>query len=687
VLASDPAKPRMFGRESELSTLLNSLDKHSPIAIVGMGGIGKSTLAKALFHSDEAIEKFGDRRYFVRCDVPNNMVSFIQALSRTLELPPNPNKLIEPILTSLHSEPSLLVLDNLETVEIKGYIQDFKTDLLDHLEFENLVLVVTTRVNHGFPKMKNKAKWIRVPINKVDKEVAYQIFANSIDNVDVQRSDELKEVLEELDGHPLSVQLFAANISPYRSLEVACEEWKQTRVKMLKEGAGNEKDSNLAKSVQLSLNSPRLCGNHGSESAYLLATLPDGMLVEDADNFFKDFGKSREAVLECGLAYEEVSCLRQLVPIKETIVGMMEEKRDTLRRCHGFYLDKATELKKQYDFNIAVPSWFVSQIVNLEFIVRQFLAKGDLNSSFVLQTILNLAKFVTGLGDHLLTIEVYKTVRDSLLVRSRVQKWIPLALFLSRSKVDMDNLIHFLLDSAHVLLAFDLDLALEMTMKGSELCKGSDRAHFSRTAGNISSSRGNFELAISHYEEAIKVFHSVKEYENESITLHDVYRVQAKHLKDFSSGQKTALRGLSLAEGRNLKASQLVKWEYNLAITHINHSEFDEAKKLAKKIQSRQIEIERSYGLLAQIEFRRKNFSEAVKLYNQQLEILTAKNIVAIVAFCHRDLGRAFFEMGNYEEFSRNFRLAIQFFQRFGTQYQSDIDECNDYLRKIELCK
>jgi tetratricopeptide (TPR) repeat protein len=251
----------------------------------------------------------------------------------------------------------------------------------------------------------------------------------------------------------------------------------------------------------------------------------------------------------------------------------------------------------------------------------------------------------------------------------------------------MDNLILFLSTSADILVAFDSDLALEITMKGLELCKGSFRARFSRAAGRIQRSKGNFERAISHYEETMKIHHSFKEYENESIVLNNVYLVQLNDLNDSSSGKKTALRGLSLAEGQNLKASELVKWEYTLAMTHFCLSEFDEAEKLAKKIQSRQIQIEWSYDVLAQIEFKRKNFSEAVKLWNQQLEILTAKNQLVNVAVCHRDLGLAFFRMENYEESSRNFQLAIQFLQRFGTLYQSVIDTCNEYLEKIELCK
>jgi hypothetical protein len=377
-------------------------------------------------------------------------------LSRTLDLPSNTNKPIEPILTSLHSEPSLLILDNLETIGHRQYSSSFKSEFLDRLTFEKLVLIVTTRADREFPVLENKADWIRVSLKRVEQDVAYQILESNSSSNDIQISDELNAVLKGLDGHPLSIRLFAANISPHTSLAVVCQRWQSTRVRMLKQGDGNERDLDLRTSLEVSLNSPRLAGNDGSELVYLLAILPDGMLVEDVDSFFKDFGEARRAVLESGLAYEEASCLRQLVPIKEAIVGMVKDQKDTLTRCYSFYIVKGGELSAQSDFNIAVPSWFISQIVNFEFIVRHFLAKGDLNTTVVLQSLLNFVKSLTGLGDHLLTIEIYKTVRESLLVRSPLQRCIPLALFLSHSKIDVNHLILFMWRSAELLVAYDV---------------------------------------------------------------------------------------------------------------------------------------------------------------------------------------------------------------------------------------
>src|ERR1700712_2409700 len=58
-----PAKPKIFhGRKSELHDIVETLQKESPrIAILGAGGMGKTSLAKAALHHPEVAAKYQDR--------------------------------------------------------------------------------------------------------------------------------------------------------------------------------------------------------------------------------------------------------------------------------------------------------------------------------------------------------------------------------------------------------------------------------------------------------------------------------------------------------------------------------------------------------------------------------------------------------------------------------------------------
>ncbi|KAH7918736.1 hypothetical protein BV22DRAFT_1134366, partial [Leucogyrophana mollusca] len=59
--------PMFFGRDDLVRDAVESLS-HQHVVLVGPGGIGKSTIAKAILNEDSIIAKFHDRRFFVRFD-------------------------------------------------------------------------------------------------------------------------------------------------------------------------------------------------------------------------------------------------------------------------------------------------------------------------------------------------------------------------------------------------------------------------------------------------------------------------------------------------------------------------------------------------------------------------------------------------------------------------------------------
>ncbi len=148
----DPASA--VGRASELSALKSELEHHPCVAITGVGGIGKSTLA-AMLGADSAA-------YTHRCwrnlsESATDFSTFIQAALATLGLSfdpremPQPSEQAEHLAQILHDNPDvrlLIVLDNFEsTIAQDGSLALGWRELLDHAahNFGPSRLLITSR--------------------------------------------------------------------------------------------------------------------------------------------------------------------------------------------------------------------------------------------------------------------------------------------------------------------------------------------------------------------------------------------------------------------------------------------------------------------------------------------------------------------------------------------------------------
>ena len=58
----------VWGREDEVAAVVAAVMVAGSVAVLGPPGIGKSTVCLAALHDPEVAERFGVRRWFVRCD-------------------------------------------------------------------------------------------------------------------------------------------------------------------------------------------------------------------------------------------------------------------------------------------------------------------------------------------------------------------------------------------------------------------------------------------------------------------------------------------------------------------------------------------------------------------------------------------------------------------------------------------
>lgn len=131
-----PSQPKIFnGREAELYKILQLFRQDTPrIVILGAGGMGKTSLARAVLHHPDIVIKYAESRLFVACDSASNAKELTRLIGAHFGLTKG-NISKEIIRYFSNAELSLMVLENFETVwepsENRTEVEEFLSLLTD----------------------------------------------------------------------------------------------------------------------------------------------------------------------------------------------------------------------------------------------------------------------------------------------------------------------------------------------------------------------------------------------------------------------------------------------------------------------------------------------------------------------------------------------------------------------------
>jgi tetratricopeptide (TPR) repeat protein len=327
ILASAlPPNPRMIGREDRLEELVNAiLEEDRPIVVPGALGMGKTTLALAAAHDPRVVERFGkERRFFVNLEPAPNAEGVLTGLAVQLGLPATgaASEVEAKIAAACAAEPVLAILDNLETPWRKDAAAT--EALLGELAaIEGLRLVITVRGEP--PRLPAPGARTLQDIERLqdaDARVLFLLRAGKQFAADPA----LPGLLAALDGHPLSIELLAANARGKANLSGLAQDWKTRSARLLKSGKGDVRLNSLRASLDISLEA--LAAHSAPHRLIrLMALLPDGMSQADSHTVLNE-GKPDEreseaaSVLETArLASRPDGRWRLLAPIRETLLA------------------------------------------------------------------------------------------------------------------------------------------------------------------------------------------------------------------------------------------------------------------------------------------------------------------------------------------------------------------------------
>ncbi|KZV82323.1 hypothetical protein EXIGLDRAFT_778726 [Exidia glandulosa HHB12029] len=500
-----PASPKILhGRDEELIRLVALVvDRSRPIrvAIMGAGGLGKTTLATAVIQHVEVATTFGTRRFLVTAEAAAGVDDLLTGMLTTFGLEASSDPLTSLLQHFRSHERTLLVIDNLETIWNSANAQQRRIteDVLSKLDnVTSLTLIITCR-GAELPPDIDWANRDAVVLSTLSPEAALATFTDIAGDAPAPDQPIRDALLKEVDYMPLAVTLLARLVARGKQLRDLDRRWNSVHTGMLRTQPNGRLD-NVDASVQLSIAYLPSDDPTPLQLLSLCAQLPDGMRLSVRNEIerlcgFRDLDGVLDVIQGLALVYvTDDDAIRMLSPIRLYVL----EKHKPAAAHHASLLRIYYEIARQAPRDIdpqfpAARDRILPELSNLDALLLSEIQNFDEPPSTDL-------------------IDAVNAVSDFSCLH--VPNWRLLAALIPR----IEHLLEYLASSLRLLADIHWrrdasDLSLEAATRARSLYQSfgqrSDTAICDMRIANLHRLKGNYPEAIASLSAARETFNDL----------------------------------------------------------------------------------------------------------------------------------------------------------------------------------
>ncbi|KAG1874963.1 hypothetical protein F4604DRAFT_1680820 [Suillus subluteus] len=381
IATEPPSRPAMlYGRDGLVAELTNLVVNDEHLALIGPGGMGKSSVAKAIINELLIMEKFANQRFFATYDGldPSTITfrTFMTRFARALGIEITGSDPVRQISTFLRSASALIVLDNAETFEeasassVPGYISQAIAEMAN---IPGVILILMSCSRRNAPNVQ----WITKDIPPLDLGSAQAAFFQIYHHASRSEAEEnVKGLLEELDFHPLSINILA-NAAQQNgwSPTTLLKRWNDQHSKVLDSGKGRLQSLSDTMQLSLSLPSVQNLGEDGCRVLAIIAFLPQGLNESLASYLLPSLSQVDticDVLCMQSLVYRQDNFLKVLAPIRHYVQDSLQALDSMcLQEIRAFYYRTVASCSKERD---QYADTIISDHLNIEHVVAFNLA-------------------------------------------------------------------------------------------------------------------------------------------------------------------------------------------------------------------------------------------------------------------------------------------------------------------------